>query len=96
MWYKIKGFPDYQINTFGEVRTRFNRKEWEILKPSTKDDGTDKEYYWMVSYNKIKCINCDEVVIRNFRCNLPEKYSIKHKDGNVKNHCPVNLTIIKR
>ena len=96
-YFKIKGFPQYRINLWGEVITNFNRDKWEELKPSRKDDGTRNRYYWMVGYSKVKCVRADELVLQTFNSKYnKEDYYIVHRDNDYSNNAYFNLTIKRK
>ncbi len=92
-WQKIKGFQDYEISNYGEIKSfnDYHKKEPRLLNPSNIDYG-----YTLVSltnnHGKRKtCLVHRLVAIAFIKNNNEYKIQVNHKDGNKHNNVVTNL-----
>lgn len=83
-WTTIPSYPDYQVNTFGDIR---NRKTGLILK-----QFSDRYGYMRVSLGSINNVYVHRIVCETFY-GLPEgvRCHVNHIDGDRKNNNVLNL-----
>jgi hypothetical protein len=86
-WKKIKGYPDYSISDFGNVRSdRFNR----LLKASPSSQSY--LYVNLTNNKKKKTTAVHKLVIEHFGASVTEaNMVVDHLDGNKQNNCIDNL-----
>lgn len=86
-WKVINGYPDYAINSNGEVKSlRFNR----LLKPAASDSSY--LYVNLISNKKKKTTAVHKLVIEHFGPPRPDTNSVvDHKDSNKQNNAIDNL-----
>lgn len=88
IWKNIEGFENYQISSYGRVKSYYNNKE-SILKQIKDSHG----YYFVNLYkNKISKISyLHRLVSENFIENPENKPQVNHKDGIKTNNHISNL-----
>lgn len=91
-WKEIKDYPDYQVSTFGRVRSkRQNKKKevWKILKPGKNSDG----YLQVVITNSegARTYKVHRLVGEAFIPNPDNLPEINHRDEDKTNCCVWNL-----
>lgn len=96
-WKTIKEYPDYQISSFGRVKSfyKHNGTSYRTLKQNKDKDG----YFYICLYKngnkKTKRINI--IVYETFYNNkLKSDECVHHKDENKENNCYNNLEKINK
>lgn len=86
IWKNIKDFNNYEINNYGVIRIKKNKK---MLKYQIDKDGYYKVNLWRKG--KCKCFRVSRLVAQTFIHNPNNLPVVNHKDENKQNNCVDNL-----
>ena len=86
IWKNIEGFDNYEINNYGVIRIKKNKK---TLKYQIDKDGYYKVNLW--KKGKCKCFRVSRLVAITFLQNRNNLPVVNHKDENKQNNCVDNL-----
>ena len=90
MWKEIDGFNgNYEVNEFGEIRSKFPKKPIKSLKPISKSHGYMKVN--LQADGKIVQASVHRLVAQAFVQNPEGKTQVNHIDGNKHNNRADNL-----
>ena len=88
MWKTIKGFEDYEVNEFGDVKSHKYNKEKLLRKRYTQDGYIQ----YVLLKNGINCTRrAHRLVAEAFIDNPEQKETVNHKDGDKTNNYYENL-----
>ena len=94
LWKNIKGFPLYEISSFGNIQSWRNNHSGKRKNPKRLKLYLDhKGYFFVRLFHNGKTINkkIHRLVAENFITNFLEKLEVNHKDGNKQNNNMYNL-----
>lgn len=92
IWKPIKGFDDYEVSNFGNVRS-YKRKNVYLLKKHINQKGYHRVR--LAKDNEGKMYFLHRIVAHNFIGDI-ENLEINHKDGNKQNNNVDNLEIVTK
>ena len=92
IWKSVKGYPDYDISSYGRVKS-FKRNSEKILKPGLRGgNGIVKLYKFVVlSNNNITKHHSIHQLVGQYISNPRNLKYINHKDGDPSNNFHLNL-----
>lgn len=90
VWKPIEGFPEYQVSSFGRVRSSRRWGRFKVMNPSKIG-----EYKRLALHadSKPKGFYVHQLVYRTFYGPVPQGLQIRHLDGNAQNNHICNLSV---